>query len=186
MPSLSGTFLNPGNIQPDLSSIGGSATGDWFIHNQFLNIFVERQNVYNTTLSSIFATPIVTSNRLKVKAVAGVTREIEYDATFSGSLRQAHQFSYDSSAGGAVGTYGGYIFTSQNGIVRRLAQKNSAGVIIDDLTSSTFIDVTFYIDAGSGAYDPSGVDPTDASIAHQAAVRINEIFPNFKISLLDL
>jgi hypothetical protein len=182
--SLSGDYTNPGNIDNAFSSTGGSATGDWFIHDQTMTIYAIRQNIYNTTTSATGSPPVVLNNRLKISVFAQVSREVEYDATFGGSLRYNHELYRSDTAGTEIGL-GAEISTSAHGYIRRLVRKDArTGAILDDLTSTTGTLVTsFYMDLGSGEYDGNS-SITENEIVFAAANRVNAIFPNFKVSLV--
>lgn len=183
--SLSGTYVNPGNIDNAFSSTGGSAAGDWFIHDQAMTIQAVRQNIYNTTTSSVGNPPDVVSNRLRVSVSYIVSREIEYDATFGGSLRYNHEL-YRSDSSLAEAGYACEISTSAHGYIRRLARKDArTGAILDDTTSTSLAFVVFYMDESNGVYDGNST-LTENDIVAAAVSRVNQVFPNFKVNLVSL
>lgn len=183
--SLSGTYVNPGNIDNAFSSTGGSATGDWFIHDQTMTIQAVRQNIYNTTTSSVGNPPDIVSNRLRVSVSYSVSREIELSSTFGGSLRYNHEL-YRSDSGGTDVGYACEISTSAHGYIRRLARKDArTGAILDDTTSASLSFVTFYMDESNGAYDGNS-SVTENELVAAAVSRVNQIFPNFKVNLVSL
>lgn len=180
MPTpLSGTYINPGGIDSAVSSQGGSATGDWFIHSQILWINVDRQNVYDSQLSTTTFTPSVQSNRLKVNWSGWVVREYEPSTVHSGSIRQEQTFNVSGDIG-----LDGYINTVNAGYIRRLARKDArTQALLDDFTDCSVYG-TFYMDLGNGAHDGSIPGNLQNQIVQQVAYEAHQQCENFLVSLI--
>lgn len=179
--SFSGNYINAGNIEPVFSSTGGSANGDWYTHQQTLDIGVSRENVFNTQLSTTSNTPFVTHNRLKVSYHYTVSRDVEYSTTFGGSVRTGQTFFV---SGMPDIDLEGQIHTDSAGFIRRLVRTDArTGAILDSLNDCNNYG-TFYMDEGGGAYD--GTFPTNLAnqIVIQAGIKAHESCPEFLVTLL--
>ena len=182
MTQLSG-YINAGNIEPSFSSTGGSASGDWFTHQQSLEIYVLRENIFNSDLSTVQFTPSVQENRLRVDWNSTVNRDIDFSATFGGSTRISHDFGV--SAGTNLGLEGS-IYTENMGFIRRLARTNArTGAIIDDV-SDCYNSGTFYYDAGPGEYDGQFITNLANKLILECARRAHMSCNNFKVTLINI
>jgi hypothetical protein len=180
--SFSGNFINAGNIEPAFSSTGGSATGDWYNHQQTLDIQVERENVYDSQLSTITSTPSITRNRLRVDYQYTVNRSVDYSTTYGGSIRTGHQFSW---VGGNIGLSGN-IDTSEAGFVRRIVRTDArTGAMLDSLNDCNSYG-TFYMDHNNGVWDGVYANNLLNQIVLQAATIIHSECPKFSVSLLNV
>lgn len=180
MPTpLSGTYINPGGIDSAVSSQGGSATGDWFIHSQILFIHVDRENMYDSQLSTTTFSPSVTSNRLRVNWSGWVVREFEPSTTHSGSIRQEQTFTVSGDIG-----LDGAIATENAGFIRRLARTDArTNDLLDDFTDCT-IAGSFFIDNDNGAYDGSIPGNLQNQIVQRVAYEAHQQCDNFLVSLI--
>lgn len=180
MPTpLSGTYINPGSIDSAVSSQGGSATGDWFIHSQILFIHVDRENLYDSQLSTTTFSPTVQSNRLRVTWSGWVIREFEASATHSGSVRQEQTFTVSGDIG-----LDGEIPTINAGFIRRLARKDArTGALLDDYGDCN-ISGAFFIDQGNGAYDGNIPGNLQNQIVQRVAYEAHQQCENFMVSLI--
>lgn len=180
MPTpLSGTYINPGGIDSAVSSQGGSATGDWFIHSQILFINVDRENVYDLNVSTTSVSPSVVSNRLKVNWSGWVIREYEPSTTHSGSIRQEQTFTVSGDIG-----LDGTIMTENAGFIRRLARTEArTNALLDDFSDCT-IAGTFYIDKETGAYDSTNPSNLQNQIVQRVAYEAHQRCGNFLASLV--
>jgi len=184
MPQLP-SYTNPGNIEPAFSSTGSSATGDWFTHSQTMHIIVTRENVYDSTLSTISHTPDVIENRLRINWYASVHRDVDFSATFGGSTRISQEFTVSGPITGNIED-GGDIYTTQAGFIRRLARVNNrTGAIIDDLGDCSRSGV-FYIDNRPGFWDGSTYATLSNDIISEAARLCHQQCDLFKITLINV
>ena len=180
--SFSGNFINAGNIEPAFSSTGGSATGDWFNHQQTLTIGVARENVYDSQLSTTANVPSVTHNRLRVSYHYTVNRDIDYSTTYGGSVRTGQEFTVSSSDIGL----GGAIYTTTVGFVRRIVRADArTGAILDSLNDcNSYGD--FYLDLNNGVWDGTSASNLANQIVLQAASIVHAECPEFLVSLLNV
>ena len=180
--SFSGNFINAGNIEPAFSSTGGSATGDWFNHQQTLTIGVARENVYDTQLSTTANTPFVTHNRLRVNYHYTVNRSVDYSTTYGGSVRTGQEFTVSSSDIGL----GGAIYTTTAGFVRRLVRTDArTGAILDSLDDCNSYG-TFEMNHNYGVWDGNYPANLANQIVLQAGSKVHAECPEFLVSLLNI
>ena len=175
-------FINAGNIEPAFSSTGGSATGDWFNHQQTLHVIVDRENVYDSQLSTVNMTPTITRNRLKVDYWYSVNRNVDYSTTYGGSVRIGQDFIISGSHIGSSGS----IPTETAGFVRRIVRTDArTGAILDSLDDS-YSYGTFYMDHNMGVWDGQSHSNLANQIVLQAASIIHAECPEFLVSLLNI
>jgi len=182
--------VNPTN--PNVGySVEPSATGDWYVHLQTVDLMYIRRNVQDHVTSSVVAAPTTTSNYLDVQAVVQTQDEVHYDVAFSsldgsGELFQSQtlQIQTDNVSGG----FGekGSVSTSAMGIIRRKVRKDAQGNILDP-TGICTESVSLVLDQMPGAYDESfDTSATVNGILAQAMGQLAESCPEFKATLVDL
>lgn len=183
---------NASSVQP--SSIGTSATGNFFIEAQALEIAIWRQHLLIPTQSwvdprnavpvdqSFYTTP--DKNRVLAMGFAGYQATIEYSATYSpANVRVTHVLAALNAASGTGGnglyTSGyGHIQTVQPGYKRRFATSG-------DVASYTTQSFAFPLFERQGAWDRT--IPGDAInwIVRLVALNVqSRLIPGFDPNLL--
>tara|TARA_R110000751_G_scaffold300792_3_gene412722 strand:- start:339 stop:923 length:585 start_codon:yes stop_codon:yes gene_type:complete len=174
-------------------SVQASATGDWYVHLQTVDIMYVRRNQYNGDTSSTLSAPAVTSNWMDMNATVQTQDEIYYNVAFSsvgtssGDLFQSHVLQLQGPSG-ISGGFGesGVVSTSAMGIIRRLARKDAAGSILDT-TGICTENVSMIMDQMPGAYDSTlDTSSTTNGILAQAMGQLAQSCPTFKATLVDL
>ena len=174
-------------------SVQASATGDWYVHLQTVDILYFRRNQYNSDTSSTLSAPAVTSNWLDMNATVQTQDEIYYNVAFSsvgtssGDLFQSQVLQLQGPSGISGGFGGsGVVSTSAMGIIRRLARKDAAGTILDP-TGICTQNVSMVMDRMPGAYDPIfDTSSTVNGILAQAMGQLGPRCPTFLATLVDL
>ena len=192
----SDSFINNGGISVAPSSVGGSATGDWYTHRQYFTFSVERQNYIvpdgtyydqNTVSGATISTGYdgsTTHNRLLVSLDAFVDSTIEYDATYSSSYRIDQEFTVDLAlSAGSMTTGNGLVNTAILGEIKRLARKDSAGNILDQVGMQQIYGTKFPITVRNGAYGGSS-DSANEIIMEVANYIKKNLIPSLNISLI--
>jgi hypothetical protein len=192
----SDSFINNGGISVAPSSVGGSATGDWYCHRQYFTFAVERQNyivpngsyyddntVSGATITTDFACS-ATHNRLLISLDAFVDQTIEYDATYSSSYRIDQEFTVDLAlSAGSMTTGLGLANTVIIGEIKRLARKDSSGNILDQVGEQSIYGHKFPITIRNGPYAGSS-DSANEIIMEVAQYIKSNLLPNLNISLI--
>ena len=174
-------------------SVQASATGDWYVHLQTVDIMYVRRNQYDGDTSSMYTAPAVTSNWMDMKAAVQTQGEIYYNVAFSsvassaGDLFEPHvlQLATNTGVSGGFGNEG-VVSTSAMGIIRRLARKDAAGNIID-ATGICTQSIDLVTDEMPGPYNPAyDTSATTNGILAQAMGQMAQACPSFKATLVDL
>lgn len=174
-------------------SVDASATGDWYVHLQTVDIMYVRRNQYNSDTSSTITAPAVTSNWLDMNCTVQTQDEIYYNVAFSsvassgGDLFEPHvlQLQGPPSVSGGFGE-SGVVSTSAMGIIRRLARKDAAGNILDT-TGICTENVNMIMDQMPGTFDAAfDTSATTNGILAQAMGQLTNSCPTFLATLVDL
>jgi len=192
----SDSFINNGGISVAPSSVGSSATGDWYSYYQSFHFTVERQNyivpdgsyydqntVSGVTLSTAYDSS-TTHNRLLVNLNMSVHSDIYYDATFDSAKRIDQEFTvdYDLSSGNITNGLG-RVDTVIQGQILRLARKDSSGNLLDTEFSYIFNNYKFPIFIANGEHDNSP-DSANEIIMQVANYIKQNLAPDLNISLI--
>ena len=192
----SDSFINNGGISVAPSSVGGSATGDWYCHRQYFTFTVERQDYIvpdgtyydqNTVSGATISTGydgITTHNRLLVSLDAFVDSTIEYNTTYSSSYRIDQEFTVDLALSGGSMTLGvGQVNTAILGEIKRLARKDSSGNILDQVGMQDIYGYKFPINVRNGSYN-GPADSANEIIIEVANYIKRNLIPSLNISLV--
>lgn len=192
----SDSFINNGGISVAPSSVGGSATGDWYSHRQYFTFTAERQNYivpdgtyYDpNTVSGVNYTNnyncSTTHNRLLITLDAFVDQNIYYNTTYSSSYRIDHEFTVDLAlSGGSMLVGVGQVNTAIPGEIMRLARKDSSGNILDQVGTQTISSHKFPITVRNGPYT-GPADSANEIIMEVAHYIKRNLLPSFNISLV--
>jgi hypothetical protein len=172
-------------------SVQASATGNWYVHLQTVDLMYVRRNVNDSTTSSVLTTPTATSNYLDVQATVQTQDEVYYNVAFSsiGASGEAFQSQVlQLQSNHASGGFGltGVVSTSSMGIIRRKAREDSRGNLLDP-TGICTENVSLVLDQMPGAYDQSfDTSATVNGVLAQAMGQLSEPCPTFKATLVDL
>jgi len=192
----SDSFINNGGISVAPSSVGGSATGDWYTFQQHFNFSVERQNyivptgsyydqntVSGVTISTDYDTS-TTHNRLLVTLNCVVQADIEYNATYNSAYRTEQDFTVDLAlSAGSMSNGIGSVQTAIIGQIKRLARKDSSGNILDPEINQQFYGIVFPIFVRSGAHINS-IDTANEIIMQVANYIKQNLAPDLNLSLV--
>lgn len=179
---LSAQEYNQPHADSTPSSTGGSATQDWYFHQQSIEIDYKRLNVYDHSVSTTDVTPTVVSNELRIEYTINVSDKIIYDGTFDNSLRILEEFEF-TDGGPTLGAEGA-MATSKNGIIRRAARKNSrTGAILDPIGTCNKSGVII-LDRRRGVYD--GKEMTPNTLLTQLTNYFAKICPLYDVSLTNI
>lgn len=179
---LSAQEYNQPHADSTPSATGGSATQDWYFHQQSLEIDYYRENIYDSSLSTSLTTPTVIGNRLRIEYTLNVVDKIIYEGTFDNSLRILEEFEF-TDGGPDLGAAGS-MATSKNGIIRRAARKDSRTSAIQDPIGTCNQSGVIYLDERRGAYD--GKEMTPNMLLTQLTNYFVEICPLYDASLTNI